>query len=147
MYKITSLSDVIHALNLDVYKRHLMSELKEYELSIDLQKRLNTVKKYNNMVQCTPPKNYPDQPEEVKFFLPPIPELLKELNINEEDQIRYQEIEDNKRQNETLKMFGCEDNFLVAIYEDENKNNVFYTYSYDYEKTNTLLLMSRVVYR
>ena len=148
MYKITSLSDVVNILKLDVYKRQYMSELKEYELTIDEKKRINTVNKYNKIARSVP-TSYLNQPEEIKLFLPPIPELFEELNLNMtiDEQRHYQELENNKRQNETLKMFGCEDNFLIAIYEDKNKNDVFYTYNYDYEDTNSLNLLSRVVYR
>lgn len=147
MNNITSLSDVINALNLDVYKRILMSELKDYENNIDPKKKYNTMQKCNKIMNQFPPISYVNQPENTKFFLPPIPDLLKMLNMTEEEQNKYQELENNKRQNETLKFFSCEENFLVAVYQDKNNDYVFYTYNYDYEYTNSLNLMSRVVYR
>ena len=146
MGKITCLNDVIDELHLDMYKRCNMDEINRFEKEIDRDVLNATSFEASLIANAQPFLTYKDQPENIKFFLPPLPELLKELGTSLTEENEGRKKEEEKRKKEVLQAFACVNNLLVAIYKLKN-NYICYTYTYDYIDRNEVILTSRIEYR
>jgi hypothetical protein len=147
MTRVNSLTDVINALHLDVYKRCFMSDIEKYENNMDKKIRERTNKIYYRLVHEIPATSYSEQPDGVNLFFPLFPDVLEEINVSIDEQRELQKRIDSKRQNEELQCFACNEDTLIAIYRNKQKQDVIYTYLFNYEELHNLSLLSRVVYK
>ena len=144
--EINSLSDVINKLKLDVYKRVSVLDLKNFEKEIDPKVYEQVNQECTEVINSLPPKTYINQPKNKKFFLPPIPGLLKQLGTTIEDELTYRAFEEDKMQNEEVEAFACDGNILIIVTKTKDDHKVYYTYNYDYINRHEVILMSRVEY-
>lgn len=142
--KVESLTDVVNALQLDCYKRCFIEDFDKHQDEIDRTTWDRTNALCDKIIIDN--KTYKNQPEDIKFFLPPLEEIAMLFHTTLREENKGREIEESKRKKEELINFSFTNNILIALYKNKG-NYVYYTYSYDYKEKNEVVLMSRVEYK